>query len=768
MTGPRYSKFLLAFLSGTMLGLVAANRAPLVQATRNTGSAASIETGQSEENATPIPSVTADSRLLATSYPTIEVNNFRKSQTLVFLNIFDLKESANLSSQLSFKSNSDGAADLPASRDLAAKSVFWGNKRDFIAVQLEDKIQISQEYLYISVNNGNASATYRSAERVYHYYDSSSAANLSISLVLAALFMVLACTCWFSGVRQFVLLIRIPQMLFMLNLMAAKPQAANVFSFLDNFRYNLFSIIPNPVIIDELSGIECQPPIQFFAEMLSCHSYNSLKNYVLTFLVYIIMYAFLLTNKFQDREYFVRLRKTMDIHIFMLAILPDVCIAIYLNAVAGLSNSVLSLGFLFGSLLALWYFHIFSSIIGDFYHHNRAKTVEFLRYFIFSRNNLSESDPKLGLKLLAVCLDYLKILVKVTMIALFYNAPKTQMVLIFLAYLFNAAFLVVFRPYTNLFQNIFFAASDVAFFILVVLAFGAHDNFATTATTTKEDKIGGAQSAMVFLIFCFSMFNFFIPILKGNDDSATVVPLPTQTSKEGAKERGNERRPSGMLEKPEIDLENTIKMDQSDSDKRQSKKNILGKPQPSEKEKQANDSRRNSKVQERSEMPFIKDEEQPIKSKEVDASTTHTGKKHLDQVEVHRNPASKFKNDEYDRPHESLQSEDNLLRGNIDTNHGPIPAEVHKTEQSSNSHLHHQPKKNNLIGVSKAGEHPQTSGHVQDHRPHTDRYVDMRSQNKQESEDKHDNHLPALRSGKGPIRRTLKLANTNQHDFEGM
>lgn len=688
---------------------------------------------------------TRAARILATNYPTIDIKNFRRDQTLIFRNVFKFNDQTDLSKQFSLKSDRDGTADSPKYTLAKPKSVFWGNSKEFIVLQMDPATELDQEYLYLSVGETNAT-TYRSEDKIYQYYDSNASSTLGISLGLAIVYMIFAFCCWCGGMRQFYLLIRIPQMLFMLTLLATKPQAASYFSFLENFRWNLFNVIPNPVVIDEQNGNECQPAVQFFAEMLSCHVYNSLKNYVLGFLIFAVLYGFIVTNKFHDREFFARLNKVMTFHMFMLAIFPDVAIAVYLNAVAGLYNSVMSVGFFLCLLLIVWYVHIFNTAIGYYFKSDRQQLVDFLQFFVFSRSNLTVADPKLGLKFLAVMLDFVKIFIKVTMIVLFFNAPKTQLVIVFLVYILNAIFLVVYRPYSNVFQNVFYAASDVAFFIIVVLAYAAHDAFDDASMSAKEHGYGGAQAAMVFIVFFVNLFNFVIPALKGHDNQAVVHKASEEIALSDA---------SKDKAKAEADADRPHHVDAKDA----APKDYLGKPKSMERDIHTAEARSNSRFTEGSELPLNKEEQMPMKPKESENPALAAGKR---KVEIKGMAPGGLSRDHK----ESRPSEENLLRGDVNRSHEQLPPTSQNREQPPTAHSSQvQPRKNNLITsqVVEPGQ-PALNSQVQsmarlDGTPPNEAVT---SQVGRSSE------LPPVKTGKVPIRKTFKPSNVQNQDFEGM
>ena len=695
-------------------------------------------------------------RLLATTYPTLEIQNFRRDQTLVFKNTFGFSSDTDLSTQFTLKSDSTGNADSPSRVLEKPKSVFWGNDRQYIVLQMDEKTELDNEYLYLSVANSLNSKVYRSQDRIYQYYDSGASTTMGASLGIAIVFMLFACCCWCCGARQFVLLIRIPQMIFMLAFLGSKPQAASYFSLLENFRHNLFSIIPNPVVIDEQNGNECQLPIQFFSEMLSCHVYNTVRNYVLSFIIFSIFYAFIVSNKFHDRKFFIRLRNTMDIHIFMLTIFPDVAIAIYLNAVAGLTNSVLSIGFFFSILLVVWYVHIFKTVIGYYFQHNNAQLIAFLKFFVFSRNRLTDTDPKLGIKLLAVMLDYLKIFIIVTMIALFYNAPKTQMVIVFLVYLFNAAFLIAVRPYVNMLQNIFFATSDIAFFIIVVLTFARQNTFDSTSMNTKEGRYGGAQSAMIIIIFIVTHCNFLIPMIKGQDSQAVIHKTEEGIQDEASANELQGKSSTILKREPEADKPHHV--DQKEPVVASS--NYLGKPKVPERDIHTAEGRTTSKATEGSEIPLNREEQVPMRPKESENPALNIGKKKIEIKGVH--PTALGNKD-------PKQSEDHLLRS--DHLHENVPPTSENREQPATAHQsHYQPKKNNLLvseHIEKA--EPTNATPTPTSQIHSMARLDGVSPNDpQHHQSARSSELPPVKTGKVPVRKTFKPAEVKNQDYEGM
>lgn len=400
------------------------------------------------------------------------------------------------------------------------------NVPEYVVVSLPSGAVIDNSYLAI----GEASATQTVtgttlfvSDKVVYFSDSKGSGAKTISIVMAIVLMVASCCCWICGVPQFYHLIKVAQMLYMKVLLASPKQATILFWVLSGFHMNIFSVVPNPVKINEPNGNSCQPSPQFFAEELSCHVYNTLRNYVLGFLIYLILYFFIHYNVYDDSEFWKNLKDITKINMFMLAIFPDVCIGIFGNLASSASNSVLSVGVMFSIALILWYVHIFNWAIQSCIN-GKKDAVEFVSYFIFSRSPQTEDDPQLNKKVVAIFMEYLKIFIVVMMIGLFNSAPKTQLVIIFLVYILHGIYLLVVRPYANLFHNILLAVSDLAFFIMMLLSFVTNSYEETGKENSIETGFGDAQVAMVAIILLANLILYVLPIGVGQDLSGSVSP----------------------------------------------------------------------------------------------------------------------------------------------------------------------------------------------------------------------------------------------------
>ena len=688
--------------------------------------------------------VVTKSRILVTSYSTIDIQEYNRGRTLVMKNIFGFNKLTDLNAMLQLTADSNGTVNLPA-RKIRASEVTWGYQKDYLVVKLANDTHLNNEYVFVQVTN--SSVVYRSVSPIYLYHDSSYNSSLAVSLVLAIIFMICSCCCWCAGVKQFYHLIRIAQLLHMINMISSRPHPSGSFALLDNFRHNFFNIVPNPVKIDEMTGNECQPSIEFYGQGWSCHAYNSLRNYVLGFIIYLVLFAFFMVNKFQDREFFARIKKTMAIEIFMLAIMPDVFLAIYVNAVAGLTNSVLSIGFLFSLILILWYGYIFTSYLGHYFEHNRLKTANFLKFFIFSRSDLTDRDTKLGIKVLAVTFDNVKILIVVMMIGLFYNAPKTQMVLIFLAFFMNALFLLLVRPYLNIMQNILFALSDLCFGILVSLLYGNHDRFTSSVIDTKEIAVDGGMSAMVIIIFIVNLVIYVIPILKGTDFNTVVHTRSTEPNKDD-NEIGLTKKSSIINRKIEeksdnfahIETKNNLVMEHVDKPNNHKNSDIAGA------------SKSISKIMSENELPKNQEELVAIKSRDNGNSEIQARKSVIKGYRPELEPS---------RP-----SEDHLLRESREIDRiSNDNSHDHELKQGLGPKSGHyvQPKKNNLIMAN------QDRTEVSKMHSTDGKQIDKINANKDGPLPPiKSNELPPVNPGKVQVRRNFKPSDREQKDFDGM
>ena len=440
----------------------------------------------------------------------------RREQTVVIENSFMAEQKDLAGAVVLYKSASNDPTTLATTgTKLSFSGLSFANTDRYLVLEMADSTSIDREYLYLSFVDKNTVVA--SSNKVYQYYNSSAGNLLTYSLAMAIIYMALTCCCWTCGVKQFYHLIRIAQMIYMLTLISSNPKSSNFYLYAEDFKYNLFSVIPNPVKISERNAVMCQPAIEFFAEGLSCHAYNSLRHYVLGFLVFLGLMALIITSKFAESAFFQGIKSVMSVKHFILTIFPDVFIAIYLNAVAGYTNGILGLGFLFCLVLILWEVLIIRKII-MFGFNRTEEAVEFLKFFVFSRSSLTLTDKKFGLKVLAVLFEQLKAFIIVTMIALFNTEPRTQMVIILIAYILHAIFLIVFRPYTSAWQNYLFALSDICFFIVVLLMLIAHVNFDKYTADVKENRIGAGQVAMFWIIFFVNLIIFVVPVLKGQDN----------------------------------------------------------------------------------------------------------------------------------------------------------------------------------------------------------------------------------------------------------
>lgn len=683
----------------------------------------------------PLQETASHRRILAEETLSTEFTVMRKDPSVYFANVFSMSGD-QLNQPIEVWTHPSSGVSDPA--------LMGGSLQPFdsieeaedtplqLVVKMKDTADFGGKFLYIRFINSEK--VVQSSNTPIYFYDKSYSGMLSLSLGMAIVYMIASCCCWVFGARQFYHLIRISQLLYMINLLATQPKPASAYGILENFRWNIFNIIPNPVKIHEREAIQCRPAYVFWAEGMSCHAYNTLKNYVLGFIIYLILYGFILTNKYQHTPFWSNLKATMRFTVFMLTIMPDVIIAIYINATAQLSNSVLSLGFLFCFILILWYGYLITRYLG-LYRTKSPEIINFMSHYVFSRSNLTMKDSKLGLKVLAVTLDNIKILVITTMIALFNNSPKTQMVIIFIMYILNALFLIIVRPYTSLFHNLFFGVSDLAFFVLVLTMYIYHITFDKINATKRENTYGGTMVAMVWIIFILNLIVYILPVMKGQD-KRDVLPERGDTEKDDDKvnlRRGNTFK---LKDEPLHSQANLVqKVGQSED-------RLAGNSTP-------------PKEASRVKLPEKRGVETADGSKRRlihNSGPTDSGKEEQMPFKPKSSENPVLKNREMPHPDHVFKSpkQDPMIDGN---KMGPNPTPI---------------RSNNF--VARAGNENQQSGaDLRDNLPRT-------SQNSMaEIDPAHSHHsgdnpsLPNIhRSGKQTIKRTFKPNNLTPGDFEGM
>jgi hypothetical protein len=316
------------------------------------------------------------------------------------------------------------------------------------------------------------------------------------------------------------------------------------------------------------------------------------------------------------------------------------------------------------------------------------------------------------------------------------------MVIVFLAYLLNAAFLLVFRPYSNLLQNLFFAGSDLAFFLIVVLTYARHDSFDKIGVESREQRYGDAQAAMVFIIFFLNLFVYIVPALKGTDKQA-VLHHPSQEV--------NEDTHGPLYDKNAKNIEvESQKMHHVDSKETLTKEMLSKQKTPVvEREVHTADARSGRLFTQPSEIPLNREEQVPMKPKETENPAMQPQRK---KIEVKGMPPSTQK--------ELKPSEEHSLRGEVDKSHESMGRDMPPTAHYST----HQPRVNNLISVPVEPSNAQPTNQAQ-----SSPRIDVSPPNEQQSSQVgRSSDLPPVKTGKIPVRRTVKPSDAKNQDFEGM
>lgn len=354
--------------------------------------------------------------------------------------------------------------------------------------------------------------------RLYYYKDSSEDSTRALSLAMAIIYMALAGCCMCCGLKQFYHLIKIPQMLFILSLIGSQPKPANLVNYLDGFKKNLFNIIPNPVkFLDDNSSFGCLLPIDFYVDGYTCNSYNTLKNYVLVFLVFLVIYILMQCNKYDNIHFWDRFKNTLSLSWFFLACAPDILIAAFLNLSAGSNNTPHGLGVLFAFFLIYVQFYLFLKYAKHYWNEDK-EIFGFLSFFNFEPIEIIQIQPHSDVRKLftAFVLENFKIWIKVIMIVFFNGHPKTSMVIIFVVYFLNMLYVMITNPYTHVLQSWIHLLSDACFCVIVILMFVVESGFTSYTMEQKEKGFGSAQVTLFWAIFFLNLLLLVVPALKNS------------------------------------------------------------------------------------------------------------------------------------------------------------------------------------------------------------------------------------------------------------
>lgn len=352
-----------------------------------------------------------------------------------------------------------------------------------------------------------------------YYYDVSSAWK-SAGELLSWIYLILSGVFWVFGVKQFYLLIRNAQLFFLVNLLCTRSSPSKLFYLLDSFSTTLFNVIPNPISIAQ---VNCQPSVRFTVQDMSCHSYNSLKDYVLGLLIFAVISVFLLINKFSHLPFWAGWKATVNLRVLLFAVMPFTLTAAFLNSTAGLTNSVLALGFLFGLVLLAVYGYLFMWLF-KLWKSDDVELINFLRFFSFSRSELSSYDSKSNKIAFAVLAEQMKSFLVAIITGLFSNSPNGQPASIMIVYLLNAVLVMMVRPYKFFLQSVFMAVSDICMFMVYALLLDASRRFESLSMQELEDGLGETCVAFFVISYCLTILLYLLPILKGQDLDSQVLP----------------------------------------------------------------------------------------------------------------------------------------------------------------------------------------------------------------------------------------------------
>jgi hypothetical protein len=406
------------------------------------------------------------------------------------------------------------------SQEIAMDGVSRIVRLDSVPIAIDGKIII------VKTADGK---TYQSSNWVYLIGGAPNSEKLGIAA--AIIFMVASLSCWICGIKQFYFLIRQAQLYFFFSLVAYQRVPARLYAYSSAFSMNLFSIIPNPVKFNERSGW-CQTPGHLWVQNMSCNPYNSMKNYYICLLIYILLMLFLYTTKFRSIHFWFNWAQTVDLRVALLSILPMTTASLMVSVGTYFQSDKITLGFFFVLVMFMIQICILWSTISKYWIESEESR-EYLRFYWFGKSAITEHTQRQRLALVAITFDHLKGFLAGIFICLIKN-PWRQLGMLGLLYLFSALWLIIARPYRNNGQNFLFAASDLSLSIISGIVFLALSS--AVSISTRENTM--AYWSLVFLAISYAcnMITYMLPILKGEERSARILPSTATVATESNEE----------------------------------------------------------------------------------------------------------------------------------------------------------------------------------------------------------------------------------------
>ena len=405
--------------------------------------------------------------------------------------------------------------------ELKVKSVKFSNTVDLIELLLDDNSPSVSGRMLRVVFTEYPLTEITSNEKIYIYNEPSSRFSWTLGIVIGYLCVVFAGLCMLCGIKQFYHVVRTTQVLSVCAFFTCfKP---NTFlNAVQGLQLNLFNIVPF-IKVSEQDMVMCQPGLVFYTQGWSCLTYNTLKSYLIEFLIFIIILGFVITNKFQETQFWSRLKSTLSFKNYLLSIWPQLLVAALLNSSVSLSNSSLALGFLFGQLIITSYlFNLYD--LGRMYFdpNKHTQLAEYMEPYCFSRTTLTANNPHFGRFVAAVLLDKLKLAVLGIMLGLFGSKATLQLYVGVGAFVLNGIFVLAARPYTEKLQTGCTVLTEALMSAILLILAVVESKSSTNDIFTLHSDYGTILALLIYVTLAVNLLMFVSLILKGTDGSELI------------------------------------------------------------------------------------------------------------------------------------------------------------------------------------------------------------------------------------------------------
>lgn len=429
-------------------------------------------------------------------------------------NIADLQSSYELST-----SPHGALSSLKESRPI--KSLKSANENGFITMEMELFKTMDSMYIFFHRKATGAeidawNPVVVAQSRVYYFFDTDFRATQNFSIILSWVYVAIALLCLCSGLRQFYSLAKTTQMLSLIVLINSAPKASLFEDYMYGLRRNLLNVIPNPVLVTELGNVESQPPgINFYAYGLSSLSYNTLRDYVLTFLVFVTIMVFVRVSKYSETGLFRRIKRSMNGWMFLIAVFPDVLTAILLNFVGNSQTTAMGLGLVFSFSLLTLYMAYWTRQV-TLYWLNPYSIANLIAHHFFLQKKAVVALPLPAIRkmFLSIILEQIKISVFVVMITLFESSPRTQLGVITCLFLFSAGVTMLMRPSQLFIENFLVFSKDIAYSVILIHVYYVHNYWASSKVSLKEANFGPKEITGFWVLYVSTLLEFAIPFFR--------------------------------------------------------------------------------------------------------------------------------------------------------------------------------------------------------------------------------------------------------------